>query len=169
MKKEKEQPTTAKGPWAGFTEIAAHLLEKAGLTKEDVSERVERDRFRDVIGAFLFVHRGKARKYGDYYAQRMAEKPEIRAIIFYGEIKRKFIRLQSLAEDLSEGKILYETYADEAADILSDIGVYAAMGVDIFFEDSNDMAMKLTEELSKEANSKINYHNQNERTQKEIR
>tara|TARA_R110000744_G_scaffold296421_1_gene406283 strand:- start:266 stop:694 length:429 start_codon:yes stop_codon:yes gene_type:complete len=133
------QPTnTAQAPTGKpLTGIQELMMEKAGVTYEQCKSYQERDRFRDILVGMLMVHQGKGSQYGEYFEKQMKEPDSLRAIMAYGEVKRKFNRLENFAKDLSSGKITYHEYASEMIELLTDIGVYCAMGVDTFYEEFN--------------------------------
>lgn len=109
-------------------QLSDRLVKLAGLSDDDVINGKVRENLRTVLHAFLRINKGKNRQYGDYVKNMSTGPRLLQRIQLYCELKRKWFRFENMIFRMtSEDPVK----AEELMEVLADIGVYAAMGIDL--------------------------------------
>lgn len=115
--------------------IIERLTKLAGLSEYDLNNGSVRVGLVSVLSAFYFINKGKTTHYGDYIKGMLHPNRIFSRMQLLGEVKRKFKRLEAMALRECEGE---EVTNDEWLETLADLGVYAAMGVDLILEEERE-------------------------------
>lgn len=111
--------------------IKDRLLRLAGIVDGDKKVDISRD-LAEVFEAAILIHEFKGAQYGDYVESRKSiESRVLRVAIFYGEMRRKWVRLENIISMMCEDPDWDERMYDLALETLVDLGVYAFMNIEL--------------------------------------
>jgi len=103
----------------------------------DDKTELEPCRFNDILDALKEVHHLKGVLYGNYVSSNVDEKDSVAFTAVYLQIKNKQRRIQNIITFMQKD-IVDDDIKQALLDSLLDLSVYAAMGVDMWFERFGD-------------------------------
>jgi len=123
------------------SEVANEMLKKSGMTWDGVFAGNVRDHFIDTISGLVAINSAKSVGYGDYIEERKNDSMLFQAIQTHTEIRRKWIRFDSLVKAIAEDPKSPSaiSHMECIKDQLSDMAVYSVMLMEIYqsFTDDN--------------------------------
>tara|TARA_R110001632_G_scaffold227969_2_gene362847 strand:- start:1449 stop:1865 length:417 start_codon:yes stop_codon:yes gene_type:complete len=126
---------------AADSEAANGMLDKSGMTWDDVFAGNVRDHFLDTVCGLVAINSAKSVGYGDYIEERKDDSMLFQAIQTHTEIRRKWIRFDSLVKAIAEdpNSPSSKAHMESIKDQLSDMAVYSVMLLEIYktFTDDN--------------------------------
>lgn len=106
------------------------LVERAGLSFNDVVMGAHDPDFEAITEAMIQIHRGKEVLYGNYLKTHGSEPAKFSLIQHFCDTKRKYVRAENFIKLHSEDKA---PSLEQLMDTYSDLAVYAIMGVQLVF------------------------------------
>lgn len=123
-----------------LSEVANEMLDKSGMTWDDVSAGNVRDHFIDTISGLVAINSAKSVGYGDYIEERKDDSMLFQVIQTHTEIRRKWVRFDSLVKAIADDPKSPSTisHMECIKDQLSDMAVYSVMLMEIYQSFNND-------------------------------
>jgi hypothetical protein len=107
--------------------VVADLVKMANLSLDDVDCGFVRSNFIRALLAFIAINKGKNHQYGDYVRGQEDFTYPLQVAGIYFDLRRKWFRLETIMREIIEqGEVDKNALLAQ----LSDLGVYAAMGID---------------------------------------
>lgn len=126
---------------AAESEVANGMLEKSGMTWDDVFAGNVRDHFLNTVCGLVAINSAKSVGYGDYIEERKDDSMLFQAIQTHTEIRRKWVRFDSLVKAIADDpkSTTAKAHMESIKDQLSDMAVYSIMLMEIYktFTDDN--------------------------------